>query len=58
MRRPYSGSRPGDHQIDVGYGEYSNVLIEDVEIDGLGGTGFGAGIGNAGFTCRRCNIHA
>lgn len=45
------------HQIDTGYGTYSGILIEDVEVDGKSLSGFGAGIGNSGFTCRRCDIH-
>ena len=43
--------------ISVGYGTYSGLLIEDVEIDGHNRDSFGAAIGAAGYTCRRCNIH-
>jgi len=41
--------------IDLGYGSASNVLIEDVEING-GNTVYAA-LGSANFTCRRCNIY-
>ncbi len=43
------------HQIDVGWGR-SGILLEDVEVDGMGVSGTGAGIGDEGFTCRRCEI--
>ena len=36
---------------------YSNVIIEDVEIDGLRQSTGNSGISGQGFTCRRCNIH-
>ena len=45
------------HNIDTGYGQYSGIVIQDVEIDGRNANAFGAGIGNSGFTCLRCNIH-
>jgi hypothetical protein len=44
--------------IDTGTGQYTGILIEDVEIDGQNeDTGQDDGIGFAGFTCLRCNIH-
>lgn len=59
VRRTRVRSAPCDnrHQIDVENGRWSGVLIEDVEIDGLKADAYGAGIGNSGFTCRRCDIH-
>jgi hypothetical protein len=57
--RVRGGPCGADHGIDIGYGEtrYQGVLIEDVEVDGLNTHARGAGIGNSGFTCRRCDIH-
>jgi hypothetical protein len=59
IRRTRVRGAPCDHthQIDIGYGTYSGLVIEDVEIDGLNANAFGAGIGNNNFLCRRCNIH-
>ncbi len=34
------------------------VLLEDVELDGLDSSGFGAAVGDEGYTCRRCDIHS
>lgn len=55
--RVRGASCDNQHQIDTGYGAYAGILIEDVEVDGMSTSGYGAGIGNSGFTCRRCNIH-
>jgi hypothetical protein len=35
----------------------TGLLIEDSEIDGLLGTSNSMGMGNTGFTMRRCNVH-
>jgi hypothetical protein len=43
--------------IDTDYGAYRNIMISDVEIDGLGQMPQAALLGNNGFTCLRCNIH-
>lgn len=45
--------------IDTGFGEYSGILVQDVEIDGQNAPGVEdqVGIGYSGYTCRRCNIH-
>jgi hypothetical protein len=34
-----------------------NLLIQDVEIDGMGQTTTYSGVGGNNFTCRRCKIH-
>jgi hypothetical protein len=36
---------------------YKNLLIEDVEIDGLKESTSYSGVGGGNFTCRRCKIH-
>ena len=41
--------------IDTGYGDSSNVVIEDVEINA--GNSVYSALGQANFTCRRCNIY-
>ena len=45
----------GGIQLNVGY-DHSGILIEDVEIDGLGDAP-GEAIAGAGYTARRVNIH-
>jgi Right handed beta helix region len=57
--RVRGGPCGADHGIDIGYGKdtYHGILIEDVEVDGQDLQARGAGIGNSGFTCRRCDIH-
>lgn len=44
--------------IGPGYNtEPKNLLVEDVEIDGLGEANNYSGISGKNFTCRRCKIH-
>lgn len=45
------------HQIDTGDGQYTGIVLQDVEVDGMNRDSGGAGIGNSGFTCIRCHIH-
>jgi hypothetical protein len=37
--------------------DFTNLVIEDVEIDGLNESTSYSVIGGADFTCRRCNLH-
>ena len=48
----------GAGAIDTGTNGQSGILIEDVEIDGLGENPDGYLLGASGFTCRRCDIHS
>jgi hypothetical protein len=59
IRRTRVRGAPCDngHQVDIGYGTYEGLVLEDVEIDGMNIGAKGAAIGNSNFTCRRCNIH-
>ncbi len=58
VRRTRVRGEPCDnrHQVDLGVG-VTGAVLEDVEIDGMDIDSFGAGIGNVGYTCRRCDIH-
>ncbi|WP_394820929.1 hypothetical protein [Pendulispora albinea] len=46
-----------DCAIRTGFGDYSGILIEDVEVDGSKNPNDHLLVGSAGYTCRRCNIH-
>ncbi|MBJ6763777.1 hypothetical protein JGU66_23645 [Myxococcaceae bacterium JPH2] len=44
--------------IYTGFGEYTGLLIEDVEVDGSQAPSDGQVlVGSSGYTCRRCNLH-
>lgn len=44
--------------VSFGYGAYSNLLLQDAEIDGQNSDPYGqAAIGQDNYTCVRCNIH-
>jgi hypothetical protein len=43
--------------ISAQFGNFTNILIEDVEIDGLSQSIGDSGIGGANFTVNRANIH-
>ena len=44
--------------IGPGYNTHpKNLLIQDVEVDGMGQTTTYSGVGGSNFTCRRCKIH-
>jgi hypothetical protein len=36
----------------------TNLVIEDVEVDGLNRDGYSALVSTSNFTCRRCNLHS
>ncbi len=43
--------------IDTEYGPYSNILIQDVEVDGRNQNSGAPLVGSGGYTCIRCNVH-
>jgi hypothetical protein len=43
--------------IDTEYGPYSNILIQDVEVDGQRQNANAPLVGSGGYTCIRCNVH-